>query len=221
MTHATTPIRIDYYTDPLCCWSWALEPVWQSIRHRHGDRVVRQCILGGMLASWREYHDPVNDIQRPAQMAPLWHFAGQTAGVRIDPTLWHTDPPASSFPASVAVKAAALQDAELGDAYLALAREAVMARRLNIARPAVLLQLADDLRTQRPTDFDAERFRRDLVGAEALDAFREDLQHARVRGIGRFPTMVVRGPGGTRGLTGYQSADALERVIAAVADGDC
>jgi predicted DsbA family dithiol-disulfide isomerase len=210
------PLRIDYYTDPLCCWSWALEPVWRSIRWRHGARLEWRCVLGGMLESWRSYRDPFNDVNRPPQMAPVWHFAGQTAGVPIDPGIWHADPPESSFPASLAVKAAALQGADLGDAYLALAREAVMTRRRNIARLDVLSGLARELAAMRPDTFDADRFDADLGGDAAKQAFAGDLRQVRLLRIGRFPTFVVHGPGGRRIAVGYRPADVVESIIDAV-----
>ena len=25
-------LSIEYYTDPLCCWSWAFEPQWRRLR---------------------------------------------------------------------------------------------------------------------------------------------------------------------------------------------
>jgi len=207
------PVRIEYYTDPLCCWSWALEPVWRSIRRRFGDRLVWRCVLGGMVESWSTYRDPVNDVHRPPQMAPLWHFAGRTAGVPIDPGIWHVDPPASSFPASVAVKAAALQGAELGETYLTLVREAVMTRRLNVAWREVLTGLSAELAVMRPAAFDHERFTTDLTSDAAVEAFAADLQQARLLRIGRFPTFVVHGPAGSRIAIGYRPIDGIETIL--------
>jgi predicted DsbA family dithiol-disulfide isomerase len=66
------------------------------------------------------------------------HFSG----VYIDDRIWITDPPASSFPACIAVKSAELQGAACGSQYLALARRAVMVDNKNIARLEVLLELA-------------------------------------------------------------------------------
>jgi putative protein-disulfide isomerase len=215
-TDPGAPVRIDYYTDPLCCWSWALEPVWRSIRRRAGDRLAWRCVLGGMVESWSTYRDPLNDVQRPPQMAPLWHLAARTTSVPIDPGIWHVDPPASSFPASVAVKAAALQGAELGDAYLTLVREAVMTRRLNVARREVLTGLAGELAVMRPESFDHQRFTTDLTSDAAVEAFAADLNQARLHRIGRFPTFVVHGPAGSRIAVGYRPIDAIETILEAV-----
>jgi predicted DsbA family dithiol-disulfide isomerase len=215
----TAPIRIDYYTDPLCCWSWALEPVWRSIRRRHGTQLEWRTVLGGMIENWSTYRDPVNDVHRPMHMAAVWHFAGKTAGVPIDPSIWHVDPPASSFPASLAVKAAALQGVDHGDAYLAHVREAAMLRRMNIARTDVLCELAGELATLQPEGFDAERFAEDLGGAAAKQAFAADLQRVHLLRIGRFPTFVVHGPDGSRIAVGYRPVEVIESLIDAVVTG--
>jgi putative protein-disulfide isomerase len=209
-------LRIEYFTDPLCCWSWALEPVWRQIRQRHGSRITWTVVLGGMIESWASFRDPMNDVGSPPQLAPLWHYAGRSTGVAIDPHIWHTDPPASSYPASVAVKAAALQGSAAGDGYLALAREAVMTRRLNVARREVLLQLARELSVTLPRVFDPVRFEADLTGDDALEAFRADLSRARLLKIGRFPTIIVHGPVASRIAIGYRPLDVMERLLDAV-----
>ncbi|MGE3508108.1 MAG: DsbA family protein, partial [Vicinamibacterales bacterium] len=197
-------LRIEYFTDPLCCWSWALEPVWRQIRERRGDRLRLTVVLGGMIESWTSFRDPLNDVGTPAQLAPLWHWAARTTGVPIDPSIWHVDPPASSYPASVAVKAAGLQSAEAGERYLALTREAVMLRRLNVARRDILLQIAGELAVAMPGAFDVARFAADLGSEAALEAFRADLQHSRFLRIGRFPTIVVHGVQESRIAVGYR-----------------
>ena len=207
---------IEYYTDPLCCWSWALEPVWRQIEQRHPGRLSWTVILGGMIESWSSFRDPINDVASPPQLAPLWQLAGRMTSVPIDPLIWHVDPPASSYPASVAVKAAGLQSAEAAMQYLRLAREAVMTRRLNIARREVLLRLGDELAIATGRSFDTERFEHDLERDEAIEAFRSDLQRTRFRRIGRFPTIVVHGGHGSRIAIGYRSVDALDRMLSAV-----
>lgn len=215
-TTVAAPVRLEYYTDPLCCWSWAFEPVWRQLRQRHGARLSRTVVLGGMIESWASFRDPLNDVGAPPQLAPLWHLAGRATGVPIDPAIWHHDAPASSYPASVAVKAAGLQGVDAEERYLWLAREAVMTRRLNIARPEVLRQLAAELEVQQPRAFDAARFAADLAGKDAIERFRHDLQRVRFLRIGRFPTLVMHGPAGSRIAVGYRPLDALERLMALV-----
>lgn len=176
-------------------------------------------MLGGMIEAWATFRDPMNDVGAPPQLAPLWHMAGHATGVSIDPAIWHVDPPASSYPASVAVRAAGLQGVPAAEAYLGLAREAVMTRRLNIARRDVLVALGGELAASGACTFDMDRFESDLAGPDAIEAFRADLQRTRFLRIGRFPTMIVHGPAGSRIAVGYRPADVMERILAAVTNG--
>jgi protein-disulfide isomerase-like protein with CxxC motif len=176
-------------------------------------------VLGGLLPDWETYRDPLNDVGRPAQMAPAWREVHHLSGMPLDELVWLVDPPASSYPASVAVKAAELQGAAAGEAYLRRSREAVMLERRNIARREVLLALADEIAGRTP-GFDAARFRRDLEGEEALEAFREDLKDARYQRIGRFPTLLLRIPDGPGVLqVGYRPYPALRAALARIAPG--
>lgn len=212
-------VRIEYYTDPLCCWSWAFDPVVRQLRQRFGSWLEWSTVLGGMIETWATFRDPMNDVGAPPQLAPLWHMAGRATGVSIDPAIWHEDPPASSYPASVAVKAAGLQGLHAAEAYLSLVRQAVMTQRLNIARRDVLVALGADLAAAKARAFDVARFESDVGGPEAIEAFRTDLQRARFLKIGRFPTLIVHGPAGSRIAVGYRPADVMERILAAVAGG--
>lgn len=199
--------RIDYYTDPLCGWSWALEPVWREIRRRHDVSI--NIVLGGMVETLEALDEPIT---------ALWRDAARETGVAIDTTIWQTDPPLSSFPASIGVKAALLQSADAGERYLSIVREAVMTRRLNVARPSVLRQLARELAFSMPRAFDVDRFDADLLGDEAVEAFRDDLARARFERIETFPTIIVQGETGSRTAVGYRSIDVIEALLAAVSE---
>jgi putative protein-disulfide isomerase len=151
-------------------------------------------------------------------MGPSWKEVHHLSGMPIDELIWLVDPPESSYPASVAVKAAELQGTAAGEAYLRRLREAVMLERRNIARREVLLSLADELATQTTPDFDSARFRQDLDGEEALDAFRADVKDARFRGIARFPTLLLRIPDGHGVIqVGYRPYPALRAALARIA----
>jgi putative protein-disulfide isomerase len=45
----TTPLLIEYYTDPLCPRSWAFEPHWQRLRAEFGHHFAWCYRLGGLL----------------------------------------------------------------------------------------------------------------------------------------------------------------------------
>lgn len=208
--------EVTYYTDPLCSWCWAFEPVWQRCRHELGDRVQWCYRMGGMLADWQSYEDPLNDVAGPAQMGPHWLYVSRLSGVPIDARLWHDDPPGSSYPACLAVKAAARQGGAALERYLRRVREAAMLERRNIARREVLLELAHDVDVP---GFSVSHFERALEDGSALEAFRQDVQECQRRGIGRFPTLTVRRPGATEGviLVGYRPYERVRAALAQVA----
>lgn len=211
-------IDIEYYTDPLCCWSWALEPAWRRLRYEFGDQISWRYRFGGMIADWRGFSDPLNNVDSAAQMGPYWYQVRVEHEVMVDERIWAEDPPASSYPASVACKAAERQGREPGERYLRRVREAVMLERRNIARREVLLELASELADAG--HLDREQFERDLGREAALWSFRDDVKEARYRGIGRFPSLVIhpaRGP--SRLLVGFRPYRVLREQILQLAPG--
>lgn len=144
----------------------------------------------------------------------------------IEPRIWHDDPPSSSYPACLAVKAAELQGRSVGERYLRRVREAVMLEQRNVARRSVLLELAEGLAAANTDDdntargIDLEAFCQTIDDRQALAAFRADLLDAKYREIGRFPTLIVRG-GDARAviIVGYRPynvlLDALSQVVGA------
>ncbi len=211
-------VELIYYTDPLCCWSWAQEPQWRLLLYAFAGRLAWRYRMGGMIRGWDRYDDPVNAVHRPAQMGPLWMQAQHMSGMPIDTGLWMHDQPASSWPACLAVKAAELQSPQAADLYLRRLREAAMTERRNIARREVLLDLAAECARQNPEVLDPDRLGEDLDGPATQEAFREDLKEARYQGIGRFPALIVRRPG-TPGiiLVGWRPYAILQAAVAEVA----
>lgn len=212
---ATEPAAaIEYFTDPLCSWCWAFEAPWRRLRYEFGPQLSWRYRLGGLLADWNSYNDPINSITRPAQMGPVWFQVRQLTGMPIDELIWLEDPPSSSYPACLAVKAAELQSAAAAEAYLRRLREAVMLQRRNIARKEVLFAVAAELAQEQPQLFDGERFQHDFHAPAALDAFRGDLQLARYRDISRFPTLILRAAAGQAILiVGYRPYPMLREAL--------
>ena len=93
-----------------------------------------------------------------------------------------------------------------------------MTQRRNIARREVLVEVADEVAAAAPDDMDAVCLRRDLDGQAARDALREDIKEARYRGIGRFPTLTMRHPGGAGVIiVGYRPYEVLRAALVRVA----
>lgn len=203
-----------YTTDPLCAWSWGFEPQLRRFRHAFGGALGWRTRMAGLVPSWDQFNDPVHAVDRPIQMGPLWYQVRHTTGQPLDDQLWHKNPPASSYPACLAVKAAGLQSDAAGEAMLRRVREAVMTERQNVADTAVLRALAGEMAEAGVLDID--RFAKDLGGPEAEAAFRTDLREARYLGLARTPALTLRrtdGQARTLLLVGYRPYDVLRRAL--------
>jgi protein-disulfide isomerase-like protein with CxxC motif len=198
-----------YYTDPCCPWSWALEPALRKLIWEFGGALSLTYVMCGMA---QEFGDPLPLVEEMLA-------ASAASGMPVDARLWLDDPPRSSHPACVAVKAAADQ----GDpaAYLRRLREGVMCRRRRIDETAALVDLA------REAGLDVERFRVDLGSHGTLEAFAADLERASsvppehyAEGSERvkLPSLEFSGDGGElHGVYGPSSYEKLRE--AAVAAG--
>ena len=156
-------MQVFYYTDPACPWSWALEPAIRRLEGR--GRSVRYVMTG--LA--REFGNPLEQIS--AQLN-----ASEASGMPVDPRLWLEGPPSSSYPACIAVKAAA----EQGDpgAFLRRLRQGFMCRRRKLDTAEALVEEARAI-----SGLDLARFRIDLGSHAILEAFGADLGRTREAGV--------------------------------------
>ncbi len=147
-----------YYTDPMCPWSWALEPALRKLGLEFGDSLSMTYVMCGMA---REVGDTTHVV---AEMLE----ASAESGMPVDPRLWLVDPPRSSHPACLAVKAAA----EQGDPapYLRRLREGLQCRRRKLDTADALIQEARGV-----PGLDVDRFRLGLASHGVLEAFAADL----------------------------------------------
>src|SRR5207244_3255531 len=80
-------VNASYYTDPADAWSWALEPVVRKLQVFFGPALHFDYVMGGLA---REFAQPVT-------IAGSWLDAAADSGMPVDPRLWLTDPPHSSY----------------------------------------------------------------------------------------------------------------------------
>jgi predicted DsbA family dithiol-disulfide isomerase len=206
-------VNIVYYTDPLCCWSWAFEPQWRRLRYEFRDYITWQYRMGGLISTWNNYNDAVNSISRPLQMGPLWMQAHYVSGMCMNDRIWLNDPPQSSYPACVAVTCAGLQSHNAEEKYLRYVREAVMLKGRNIARQHVLFEIAERL-SNECANFDVHQFKENYLSGPGIEAFKRDLHEVQYKNITRFPTLTIssNNKGGIM-LTGYRSYSSLIEAL--------
>jgi len=210
-------IKITYYTDPLCCWSWALEPQWRKLLHEYEGQLEVTYKMGGLLKDWNSFQDPMNVVSKPIQMGPVWLEAKYISGVPIQDSIWIHDAPSSSYPACIAVKSAGLQSRPAEEALLQALWEGVMVKGLNIARPETIMGIAKDVTTRAPQTFSFEAFQQDFNSPASREAFREDLESTRRYKISRFPTLILKnGQGKALQITGYRTYAVLEQALMAL-----
>lgn len=197
-------VVLTQYTDPNCTWSWGAEPILRHLEVVYGHELRIEFVLGGLVEDFETFHDVSNDIRNPGDVAPHWEEASRKHGMPVDADVWTEDPPRSTWPASIAIKAAGLQDPLLGLRYLRRTREVAATERRNIARRDTLVEVA------RSVGVDPDRLVDDMEDGKAEEAFRSDMRRMRNRGIRGFPTYELEVDGDTRILGGFLPFDVLE-----------
>lgn len=211
---AQAQAKILFATDPICSHCWAMEPTWRRFQYLYGEHFETTHLYGGLLLSWEGFRDSAG-ISRPSDIPPHWREVAERYGQPIDPSVWHTDPLASSTPASVAALAVRSFAPEREEDYLRRVRQALFLEARNIARPDVLSACAVDI------GLDRARFELAFGSTESTAAFEADLASKAHAGIRGFPTLVVEGPAveQPRLLRGSQPFHRLEAALEAVLGG--
>jgi predicted DsbA family dithiol-disulfide isomerase len=188
-------VHVTYYTDPASPASWAGEPALRRVLARFGEGVSIAYVMGGLA---RRIDDPVRMLHMVLDVAA-------ESAMPVDPRLWLEHPPASSYPACLAVKAAAEQG--LDGPYLRRAREGLMCERRKLDNADALVDLA------RAVDgIDVARFAIDLASNAIVESFGADLERTREAARasdkgGRLPFVEVEG------APGVHDVAELERLV--------
>jgi putative protein-disulfide isomerase len=132
-----------------------------------GDNVSWTYVMGGLS---RDYTNTPGD--RDARLAH-WLDVADRGGMPIDPRLWREAAIGSSYPACMAVKAAAMQAPDGGGRYLRAVREGLMCFRRKLDTTEALVEEG------RRAGLDVERFRIDLASNATVEAFGNDLEETR------------------------------------------
>lgn len=197
-------LTIVYFTDPICSACWGIEPQLRRLKLEYGAFFDLDYRMGGLLPDW-SYNS--GGISKPSDVAGHWDEVSRYYDMPIDGDVWLEDPLPSSYPPSIAFKAAQMQDEAKAVAFLRGLRELLFLEKKNITRWEFVQQAA------LSGSLDTSRLRRDFEG-EAQQRFREDLALAQASGVRGFPTLIFRnGQNETVVIGGVKPYAAFEAAV--------
>jgi len=173
-------VKLVYFTDPICSSCWGIEPQLRKLKLEYGDHIEIAYRMGGLLPDWN-YNS--GGISKPADVAAHWDEVSIHYDMPIDGDLWLEDPLSSSYPPSIAFKAAQLQDGGKALLFMREMREMMFLRKKNLTRWEYIAKAATAV------GLDAEQLKTDYNG-KAKVLFEEDLHAARDYGVRGFPTII-------------------------------
>jgi putative protein-disulfide isomerase len=174
-----------------------------------GDNLSWTYVMGGLA---RDY---TNTPEARAKRLAEWLEVADRGEMPLDPRLWQEGAIGSSYPACMAVKAAAEQGPEACARFLRAVREGLMCFRRKLDAVEALVEEA------RRARLDVERFRIDLGSHAIVEAFGADLEETRADSRISLPSVVFEGGAGA--AYGFRSYDELRSAAlnaGAVASGE-
>jgi 2-polyprenyl-6-methoxyphenol hydroxylase-like FAD-dependent oxidoreductase/predicted DsbA family dithiol-disulfide isomerase len=198
-------IQVLYFTDPICSTCWIIQPTLRKLKLEYDNYINIEYCMGGLLSSWDEYSS--SKIMKPTDAARHWEEVGAEHGMPLDGDIWYEDPLTSSYPPSIAFKAAQMQDPERAILFLRRIKEMVFTQKKNIIKWEHLRRAAFDV------GLDSARLLRDYEG-RAKELFRQDILLSQQLGVKGFPTLFFsNGDHNKFVLRGLQPYERFESII--------
>ncbi|MES2690550.1 MAG: ClpXP adapter SpxH family protein [Bacteroidota bacterium] len=173
------PIKVIYFTDPICSSCWGIEPELRKLKLEYGTGIEVEYHMGGLLPDW-SYNS--GGISKPSDVAHHWDEVSLYYEMPIDGDVWLEDPLSSSYPPSIAFKAAQMQDNDKAILFLRRMREMVFLEKKNITKWEYISQAAIT------AGLDVPQLKKDYEGA-ANELFLKDLEMAKKLGVRGFPSL--------------------------------
>ena len=203
--HQEASVKILYFTDPICSSCWGIEPQLRKLKLEYGDAINIEYRMGGLLPSWDVYNS--GGISKPSDVAHHWDEVSRYYDMPIDGDVWLEDPLPSSYPPSIAFKAAQMQDAKKAVAFLRELRELLFLQKKNVTKWEYVQQAAE------AAGLDANRLQQDMQGP-AQKMFEDDLALARQMGVRGFPTLFFNNTEGQQGkVYGVKPYEQFEAAV--------
>ncbi|OPC22074.1 dithiol-disulfide isomerase [Elizabethkingia meningoseptica] len=182
------PLKLVYFTDPICSSCWGIEPQLRKLKLEYGNILDIEYHMGGLLPDW-SYNS--GGISKPSDVAHHWDEVSVYYDMPIDGDIWLEDPLDSSYPPSIAFKAAEEQDKDKAVAFLRILREMVFLKKKNIAKWENIAIAAGK------SGLDVVQLKTDFNGI-AKKLFEDDLKMARDFGVRGFPTIFIQNKSGNK-----------------------
>lgn len=198
------PVKIIYFTDPICSSCWGIEPQLRRLKLEYGQDVEISYHMGGLLPDW-SYNS--GGISKPSDVAHHWDEVSKYYNMPIDGDVWLEDPLASSYPPSIAFKAAQIQDPDKALKFLRLIREMVFLEKKNITRWEHLSAAAFY------SGLDTSLLKKEYEGQAKTD-FQKDLALAKQLSVRGFPTLFIGYASGREEMVyGFKPYTAFESSL--------
>lgn len=198
------PIHIIYFMDPICSSCWSVESHIRKLILEYGDYFSIDFRMGGLLEKLSEGEEKRKMV---FEIAKHWNQMDDKVTMPIDGDLWLEDPLPSSYPPSIAYKAATLQDPVKAMNFLRCIREMVFLFKKNITKWEVIEPAIIE------SGLDPKKLRSDIEG-QAKILFEEDLDMARKFSINWFPTMFfVSAKGLEEMVSGPRNYEFYENIL--------
>lgn len=198
------PLKIVYFTDPICSSCWGIEPQLRKLKLEYGHIFDMDYKMGGLLPDWT-YQS--GQISKAADVAHHWNEVSVYYDMPIDGNIWLEDPLHSSYPPSIAFIATALQSNEKAVTMLRELREMVFLKKKNITKWEYLMEAAIK------SNLDIDQLKTDYEGRAKL-IFKEDLAYANNLGVRGFPTFIFSNSDGVHEkLYGAKPYEAFENIL--------
>ena len=193
------PLRARSYTDPASSASWAAEPKRRALLVEFGNDLAFTYVMGGLVRDYEDDHSDASAGRGGGRMyeslLESWLDEAARSRMPMDPRIWSEGPIRSTYPACMAVKAAAEQGPEAAARYLRAVREGLMCFRRKLDSPEPLVEVA------REAGLDVARFRLDVQSNAIVEAFGADLDETRSEGA-ELPWIRFDGDAGTTTVSG-------------------
>jgi len=198
-------ISLLYFTDPVCSTCWLIQPQLRKMSLLYGAYIDIKYHMGGLLPNWNNYSRGI--INKPDDAAAHWKEMGQIYEMPISPDVWIDSPLASSFPPSIAIKAAQLQNKIKAYNFHRRIKELLFFESKNISDIDLITKTALEV------GLDEHKLIKDM-GNIAKVKFEEDLALADTLGVSTLPTLIFSNQSNKEFiLKGYQEFADLEQVI--------